>query len=456
MANQSALAVILAAGEGTRMRSPRPKVMHEVGGMPMLGHVLAAAAAAGIERRAVVVGAQATDLRTYLGAVAGDAAIHRQRQLLGTAHAVLSARSSIAAGADQVLILYGDTPLITSRTLRRIRRRLAGGADLVVLGFRPADPARYGRLIVEGRRLIAIREAAEASADEKRIGLCNAGIMGFSGADLLAIVKQIGNANAKHEYYLTDAVEIANRLAKRIVAMEVDADEVLGVNSRHDLALAESAFQLRARNAAMAAGATMIAPETVWLSHDTRLGRDVTIEPNVFFGPGVRVGDGVEIRAHSHIVGATIGSNAIVGPFARLRPGARVGRGAKVGNFVEVKNADIGVGAKVNHLAYVGDTSVGEAANIGAGVITCNYDGFAKHRTEIGAGAFIGSNSSLIAPLTIGDGAYIATGSVITRDVAPGTLSLARTRQVDKPGWARKFRDRNGKSAANPIERKSR
>ncbi|MHA1548787.1 MAG: bifunctional UDP-N-acetylglucosamine diphosphorylase/glucosamine-1-phosphate N-acetyltransferase GlmU [Alphaproteobacteria bacterium] len=453
MAKQTALAVILAAGEGTRMLSSRAKVLHEIAGMPMLGHVLAAARKAGINRRAVVLGADGDAIDSYVTKVDPSVALHRQSRRLGTAHAVLAARASIATKPDQVIVLYGDTPFVSPATLRKMRRRLTQGADVVVLGFRPNDPTGYGRLLVEGRRLVAIHEETDATAEEKKVGLCNAGIMGFAGAGLLNALKRIGSDNAKGEFYLTDMVEMVNARGGRVVAMEVDENEVLGVDSRMDLAVAEGIFQARVRQTAMQAGATLIAPETVWFSHDTVLGRDVVVEPNVFFGPAVKIGDGVTIKANSHIVGATIRDGAVIGPFARLRPGAVVGEAAKIGNFVEVKNADIGRGAKVNHLSYVGDASVGARSNIGAGTVTCNYDGFDKHQTAIGEGAFIGSNTSLIAPVSIGADAYVGSGSVITRNVTGGALALSRARQEEKPGWVRKLRQR-ARRDRNRMERK--
>jgi bifunctional UDP-N-acetylglucosamine pyrophosphorylase/glucosamine-1-phosphate N-acetyltransferase len=310
-----------------------------------------------------------------------------------------------------------------------------------VMGFRPADPAGYGRLIVDRKRLVAIREVKDASPAERGIGFVNAGVMAFRG-DSAALLEKVGNANAKGEYYLTDLVEIANRAKKKAIAIEADADEVLGVNTREELAAAEAVFQLRARKAAMLAGATLIAPDTVTFAHDTALGRDVVIEPNVFFGPKVRVADGVTIRAFSHIEGARIATGAVIGPFARLRPDSEIGPKARVGNFVETKNAVIDARAKVNHLTYIGDAHIGAETNIGAGTITCNYDGFDKMHTEIGAGAFIGSNSALVAPVIIGDGAYIGSGSVITEDVPADALAVARGRQAMKPGWAAEFRKR--------------
>ncbi len=422
------------------MRSAQPKVMHKVGGLPMIGHVLRAAEHCGAERLAVVVGAGAETVREFIAASAANVAIHEQAEQLGTAHAVLAAGAEFKKAADDILILYGDTPLVGEKTLGKMRKALAKGADVVVLGFRAADPSDYGRLVEEKGRLVAIREEADASKEEKAIDYCNAGVMAFTG-DMAASLKSI-KKSAKGEYYLTDLVAIANRAGKTVVTVEADSEEVMGVNSRAELAAAEAAWQQRARRLAMASGVTMIAPETVFLSHDTKLGRDTLIEPNVWLGPGVTVGEGATIRAYSHIEGATIADGAAVGPFARLRPGTRIAAGARIGNFVEVKNADIGKGAKVNHLTYLGDANVGAAANIGAGTITCNYDGFGKHHTEIGAGVFIGSNSALVAPVTIGDGAYVAAGSTITKDVEPDALAIARGRQETRPGGASKLRAR--------------
>jgi bifunctional UDP-N-acetylglucosamine pyrophosphorylase/glucosamine-1-phosphate N-acetyltransferase len=449
MPKRSCLAIVLAAGEGTRMRSATPKVLHKIGGMPMLGHVLATAEAAGATRIAVVVGPDATGLRAYVARTAPDAAIYAQAERLGTGHAVLAARKEFAAGPDDILVLYGDTPLITRDVLARMRRHLAKGADLVVLGFRPADPAGYGRLIMDGKRLVAIREVKDASPAELAIGFCNAGVMAFRGT-VAPLLKRIGNDNAKGEYYLTDLVEIAHRAKKKVIAIEADPDAVLGINSRAELAAAEAIFQRNARAAAMAGGATLLAPDTVFLSHDTKLGRDVLIEPNVFLGPGVDIADGVTIRAFSHIEGAKIASGAIIGPFARLRPGTVIAENARVGNFVETKNTTIDAGAKANHLSYIGDAHIGADTNVGAGTITCNYDGFDKQHTEIGRNAFIGSNSALVAPVTIGDGAYVGSGSVITEDVPPDALAIGRGRQVVKPGWAAKFRAGKANRAKTP------
>jgi bifunctional UDP-N-acetylglucosamine pyrophosphorylase / glucosamine-1-phosphate N-acetyltransferase len=344
------------------------------------------------------------------------------------------------------MVLYGDTPLITAATLARLRAALADGADAVVLGFEAADPTGYGRLIRdEHGSLKAIREEKEATAEERAIAFCNSGVMGFRAGTLLGLLSRIDNDNAKGEYYLTDAIELAAGDGAKVAAIECPETEVLGVNDRVQLAAAEALAQERLRSAAMLAGVTMLAPETVTLSWDTRLGRDVTIEPDVFFGPGVVVGDNVRIKAFCHFERAHIQDGAIVGPFARLRPGADVGAGAHIGNFVEIKNAVVEAGAKANHLAYVGDARVGAGANIGAGVITCNYDGFAKHKTDIGAGAFVGSNCSLVAPVKIGDGAYVGSGSVITKDVKNDALAIERSPQRELPGWAARIRAKHGK-----------
>ncbi len=438
---RSCQVVVLAAGEGTRMKSALPKVMHPVGGLPMLGHVLATAQKAGARRLAVVLGPGAETPRKLVASVEG-AEPFEQTERLGTAHAVLAARAALAEPADDVLVLYGDTPLITPATLDRLRGALAMGADVAVLGIRPQDPAGYGRLIVEGGRLVAIREERDASAAERANGFCNAGVMAFRGPGMVALLDRIGNANAKGEYYLTDAIELANAGGLKAVAVEAEADEVAGVNTRAELAEAEAVFQRRRRREAMLGGATLVDPATVYFSHDTVVGQDVLIEPSVVLGPKVVLEDGATIRAFSHLEGARVAKGAVIGPFARLRPGADIGEKAKVGNFCEVKNAAVAAGAKINHLSYIGDATVGAHANIGAGTITCNYDGFRKYRTVIGADAFIGSNSALVAPVTIGEGAFVASGSVVIGDVEPGALAVARGRQVNKPGWVNQFKAR--------------
>ncbi|OYX83203.1 MAG: UDP-N-acetylglucosamine diphosphorylase/glucosamine-1-phosphate N-acetyltransferase, partial [Azorhizobium sp. 35-67-5] len=355
---------------------------------------------------AVVVGPGRDDVGAVARQVAPQARVFEQRERLGTAHAVLAARSAIEAGVDDILVMFADTPLVRPETLRLLRDALAGGAAVAVLGFRPRDPGGYGRLVMQGDELVAIREEKDATADERTIGFCNGGLMALAGRHALAILDRIGNDNAKGEYYLTDAVAIARQLGLKAVAIETGEDDVRGINTKAQLAEAEAVLQRRLRAAAMDAGVTLIAPETVFLSSDTQLGRDVTIEPNVVFGPGVTVEDGAIIRSFSHLEGALVGAGARVGPFARLRPGAKLGADVHVGNFVEIKQATLEAGAKANHLAYIGDARVGERANVGAGAITCNYDGTDKHRTDIGNDAFVGTNSSLVAPVKIGDGAY--------------------------------------------------
>lgn len=441
MTEPSLLIVVLAAGKGTRMKSALPKVLHPIAGMPMLGHVLALAGSVGARGVAVVIGPDMDNVRAEALKRHPGAQIYAQHNQIGTADAVLAARDAIAAHAGDVIVLYADTPLIEAATLERLRGALSAGAGVAVLGFQAADPAGYGRLITAADGSLAtIREDKDASPDERAVRLCNSGVLAFRVPDLASLLGRIGNTNAKGEYYLTDAVEIARADGHRAMVVLCPEDEVLGVNARDQLATAEGIFQSRRRRAAMQNGATLIAPESVWFSSDTRVGRDVVIEPNVFFGPGVVVEDDVRINANCHIEGATIRRGARVGPFARLRPGADLGPDVHIGNFVEVKNVTLGAGAKANHLAYLGDGDVGAKANIGAGTIFCNYDGFDKHRTEIGAGAFIGSNSSLVAPIKIGAGAYVGSGSVISKNVAADALALERSPQEEREGWAAKFR----------------
>jgi bifunctional UDP-N-acetylglucosamine pyrophosphorylase / glucosamine-1-phosphate N-acetyltransferase len=441
MATRSCLAIVLAAGEGTRMRSALPKVVHAVAGRSLLAHVLGTVAAARATATAVVIGPHHDAVAAEVKRNLPDAECFVQRSREGTAHAVMTAKAAIARGADEILIVYGDTPFISAATLKRLRAAISKGAAIAVAGFRPADPSGYGRLIVEKGRLIAIREEADASKEERASGLCNGGVMAFAGKPALSILKRIGNKNRKGEFYLTDAVEIARAMKLGAVAIEVEEDEVRGINTKGQLAEAEAVAQQRLRAAALEAGVTLVAPETVFLSADTKLGKDVVIEPYVVFGEKVIVEDGATVRSFSHLAGAHVGKGASVGPFARLRPGTRLGEGARVGNFVEVKEAAIAAGAKANHLSYIGDATVGAGANIGAGTITCNYDGEEKHRTVIGAKAFIGSNSALVAPVKIGDGAYIGSGSVITKDVPPQALALARGRQVVKEEGAKRLRE---------------
>ena len=441
MTSRTSLTIVLAAGEGTRMRSATPKVLHPVAGQSLLTHVLAAAPKGSTASLALVVGPDHQAVAQEAKRVRPDAATFVQRERLGTAHAVLAARDAIARGADDLLIAFGDTPLISAATFERLRAPLKSGAALAVLGFRAADPTGYGRLVVEGERLLAIREQADTSPAERTITLCNAGVMAFDGRKALDIIEKIDNANSKREYYLTDAVAIVRDLGLEAVVIETSEDEVRGINTRAQLAEAEAVMQARLRKAALEAGVTMIAPDTVYLAADTRFGSDVTIEPFVVIGPGVSIADGAVIHSFSHIVQSAIGQNTSVGPFARLRPGTSLGDRAKIGNFVETKGAILEAGVKVNHLAYIGDAHVGEGTNIGAGTITCNYDGFGKHKTTIGAGAFVGTNSSLVAPVKIGNGAYIGSGSVITKDVPDDALAVARTPQNNREGGAKRFRE---------------
>jgi bifunctional UDP-N-acetylglucosamine pyrophosphorylase / glucosamine-1-phosphate N-acetyltransferase len=441
MTERTSLTVVLAAGEGTRMRSTLPKVLHAIAGESILAHVLAAAPTGAGQRLAVVVGPDRDDVAKEARGARADAAICVQRERRGTAHAVLTARDEIARGFDDLIVLFGDTPLITPRTLQALRTPLSRGSAVVVLGFCAEDPTGYGRLLTEGDRLVAIREHADAGEKERGIRLCNGGVMALDGRAALQLLSQVGNANAKAEYYLTDVIEIANRNGMKASVIETTEDEVRGINTRAQLAQAEAVMQQRLREAAMDAGVTLIAPETVFLSADTKFGNDVVVEPFVVFGPGVQVEDGAVVHSFSHLVQAKIGKKASVGPYARLRPGTVLGDGAKIGNFVETKAATIDAGAKVNHLTYIGDAHIGANANIGAGTITCNYDGFDKHRTEIGKGAFVGSNSALVAPVKIGAGAYVGAGSVVTKDVPADALRVARGEQTTKDGWAKRFRE---------------
>jgi bifunctional UDP-N-acetylglucosamine pyrophosphorylase/glucosamine-1-phosphate N-acetyltransferase len=423
------------------MRSTTPKVLHEIGGRSLLGHVLTTATAAGGGDVAVVIAPEREAVAAEARRLAPDVRIFEQVERRGTAHAVLTARAAIEAGADDILVIFGDTPLLRPDVVRAMRAPLADGAAVSVLGFRPADPSGYGRLVVENGTLSAIREDQDASADERKITLCNGGLMALSGRTALAILDRITDTNRKREFYLTDAVAIARDMGLTAVVVEAEEEDVRGINTKTQLAEAEAVLQQRLRKAAMDAGVTLVAPETVFLSADTSFGADVVVEPYVVFGPGVVVEDGAVIHSFSHVAGARIGNSVSVGPFARLRPGAELGAGARIGNFVEVKAATFGAGAKANHLAYIGDASVGEGANVGAGTITCNYDGVGKHRTEIGKRAFIGSNSALVAPVSIGEGAYVGSGSVITKDVPPDALAIGRGQQVVKDGAAARLRN---------------
>ncbi|RMF34376.1 MAG: bifunctional UDP-N-acetylglucosamine diphosphorylase/glucosamine-1-phosphate N-acetyltransferase GlmU [Alphaproteobacteria bacterium] len=438
----SSSVIILAAGIGSRMKSDMPKVLHPLGGVPVLAHVLASIAELEAERLVVVTGHGAERVEKAVAELAPAATCVRQGEPLGTGHAVAQALPALEGAEGDVFILYGDTPFITPETLERMRAARQAGAALVFLGFEAADPGTYGRMIVRDGALEAIVEAREATPEQAAISLCNSGLVCAEAATLHRLVPRIGNDNAKGEFYLTDLVAMARAEGLACAMVECPEAETLGINSRADLAAAEAAFQSRRRAELLEAGVGMTAPETVFLALDTAIGPDTTIGPNVVFGPGVTVENGVTILPFCHLEGCHISEGARIGPFARLRPGAEIGEDARIGNYVEVKEAQIGRGAKVNHLSYVGDASVGEAANLGAGTITCNYDGVMKHCTEIGERAFIGSNSALVAPVRVGDEALVGSGSVITEDVPDGALALARDRQVNKPGLARRLMNR--------------
>jgi bifunctional UDP-N-acetylglucosamine pyrophosphorylase/glucosamine-1-phosphate N-acetyltransferase len=433
-------AIILAAGKGTRMKSALHKVLHPLAGRPMLAHLTDAVAALGGEHSVIVAGAGREQVEAF--AAPRGLTVVVQAEQLGTAHAVQQAETALTGFEGDVLILYGDVPLVTTGTMARMVARLhePDAPAVVVLGFRPTETLAYGRIIAEHGRILKMVEHKDASTVERAETLCNSGLMAVRSADLWRLLAQVGNQNVAGEYYLPDIVMLANAEGRVSAVIETDADEVAGVNSRAELAEVETLWQKRRRAQAMAEGATLIAPETVWFAWDTSLGRDVTIGPNVVFGPGVSIADDVVIHAFCHIEGARVESGAIVGPYARLRPGAEIGAQAHVGNFVEIKKARLGAGAKANHLTYIGDADVGPRTNIGAGTITCNYDGFGKYPTKIGANAFIGSNSALVAPVTIGEGAIVGAGSVVTSDVPADALAVARGTQQNRDGWAARFR----------------
>lgn len=436
MTSTARAAIILAAGQGTRMKSPLPKVLHPVGGRAMLDHAIDAAEALGCERVVVVVGAHSPEVRAHVARRLGEDCIAVQDPPLGTGHAVRAAESALGDFIGQVVVTYGDVPLLTAVDIEPV----FGSPDgVTVIGFEAADPGAYGRLVMDGEDLQAITEAKEASPEVLALTACNSGVMAAPAGLLFELLAEVRNDNAKGEYYLTDVVELARRRGAPTRAVFAAEEAVMGVNSQAELAQAEALFQQRRRAAFLADGVTMPAPETVHFAFDTEVGGGTVIEPYVVFGPGAKIAPGARIRAFSHIEGAAIAAGAEVGPYARLRPGADLGEKVKVGNFVEVKNVRMAAGAKANHLAYLGDGEVGAKANIGAGTIFCNYDGFFKHRTTVGEGAFVGSNSSLVAPVSIGAGAMVGSGSVITKDVAAGDLALARGQQTAKPGWAARF-----------------
>lgn len=450
MSSQPLLSVVLAAGKGTRMSSDTPKVLHKIAGRSLLGHALALTREVDATHVAVVLGPHMESVVTETRRQTPRADIFIQREQLGTAHAVLAARPALQRYSGDIIVLFADTPLLAAQTVTALRGQLERGAAVVALGFRPADPAGYGRMLTDANgNLLAIREHRDATAAELETTLCNSGVMAFRTEKLLPILERIGNQNAKGEFYLTDAVEIARQEGLTVSVVEGREEEVLGINSRDQLAEAEAIWQRRKRLEVMQQGATLIAPETVWFSHDTVVGRDVIIEPNVYIGCGVVIEDGVTIKANCHLdgidrkssQGIRLRQGCEIGPFVRLRPGADIGPSAHIGNFVEIKNSTIEDGAKASHLTYIGDARVGAHANIGAGTITCNYDGFTKAHTDIGAGAFIGSNSVLVAPVSVGDDAYIGAGSVISgRDVEAGALAVVRGERRDKPGWVAKIR----------------
>ena len=434
--------IILAAGEGTRMRSARPKVLHEVGGFPIVGHVVNAARAAGASRLAVITGPGHTEVRDAIGRFAPEAQFFEQTERRGTAHAASMARPLFETATGHIAIVYADHPLLRARNFEAVLGRLEAGMDAAILGFEPADPTGYGRFLTEGERLLAIREHKDASPEERLIGLCNACILTFRAEVFRELIDKVRPNNAQNEFYVTDLVQLANEAGYKVGYGIAPEHDVMGVNDRVQLARAEAQFQNLRREDFMRAGVTLKDPASVYFSYDTEIGRDVTIEPHVVFGPGVKVADGVTISAFSHIADATIGTGATVGPFARMRGGAVLGDDVHIGNFVELKNAHLGAGTKAGHLSYLGDAEIGSKVNIGAGTITCNYDGVNKEKTVIGDNAFIGSNASLVAPVEIGAGAYTASGSVITHDVPADALALGRARQENKDGYAPKLKAR--------------
>ena len=439
-------AVILAAGKSTRMKSSRSKVLHHVGGRSMLSWTTALARSVGVTKCVCVVGEANQDVRAEAESLGLDIAI--QEPQLGTAHAVLAAKEALSDFYGNVAVLYADTPLIETETVEQVFESLKTGFDVVVLGFEPDEPGAYGRLITQGDELLAIVEAKEATPEQLAVRLCNSGVMAASREDMFAALDKVDNKNAKGEYYLTDIIEIMRDSGKTARAVSASQTEVMGVNSRPDLALAEAAFQNRMRERAMSAGVTLRDPATTFFSYDTEVENDAEIGANVVFGPGVSIAKNAVIHPFCHLEGAKIGEGAQIGPFARLRPGTEMGANSKAGNFVETKKAKIGKGSKINHLSYIGDAEVGQGANIGAGTITCNYDGYFKHTTVIGDGAFVGTNSSLVAPVKIGKGAYLGSGGVITKDVPEGALAVARAEQVNKGGWADRYNAAQAKRKA--------
>lgn len=447
-------AIILAAGKGTRMKSSLHKVLHPIAGKPMLMHLLDSFAALSPTRTVVVAGDRREQLEKALEGRGVTTAL--QEPQLGTAHAALMAKDALAGFSGNILVCFGDVPMVAAETVRRLIAALDGGAKVAVLGFRPDDPLAYGRIIAEpDGTVLKMVEFKDASPEERSVNLCNSGLIVAHSGDMWPLLESVGNDNAQSEYYLPDVATNAIARGDKVVVIETGADEVAGINSRSELAAAEMRWQAMRRERAMEDGASLRAPETVFFSHDTVLGRDVTIDPHVVFGPGVSVADGVHIKAYTHLEGASLATGVEVGPFARLRPGAVLEEGSFVGNFVEMKKAVLGKGSKASHLSYIGDTTVGEYANIGAGTITCNYDGYFKYKTVIGDRAFIGSNSALVAPVTIGPDSIVAAGSTVSRDVAAGELRMVRAEQMVKDGWADRFHDtmKKKKEAAKKAEK---
>ncbi len=455
MTQNALMTLLLAAGKGTRMQSELPKVLHEIAGRSMVSHVMAAADEAGAGRQVVVLGHGAEQVSEIVTSTQSSAETFIQTEQLGTAHAVLAAREALESFSGYIVILYGDTPLVLSSTIAKLTEALDQGADIAVLGFETDNPFGYGRLIVGADgQLSAIREEKDANEEEKKITFCNSGMYALKSDHILSLLDRVQNNNANGEYYLTDIIEIGKTDGLSIKALVCDEEEVLGINDRIQLSEAEKIMQNRLRHNAMKNGATLQAPETVYFSYDTKIGRDVLIEPNVTFAPGVEVQDNAHIRGFSYFEQSIIRKGAVVGPYARMRPETDIGENAKIGNFVEVKKSVVEAGAKVNHLSYIGDARVGSGANIGAGTIICNYDGFLKHKTDIGEGAFVGSNSALVAPVNIGKGAYIGSGSVITENVPDDSLALTRSEQTGRDGWAASYRTRKEQEKAEKKKSK--
>ena len=442
MNKRKSLAIILAAGKGTRMRSDVPKVMHEVGNLPMLGHVIKSVQQSDFDKVALVIGPEMQEVQNYANALEPSIEVFIQKEQKGTADAVLSAQSAYSNQVEDVIVLFGDSPMMYPQTISKMKQSLQNGSDIAVLGFHASDPNGYGRLIMKGEQLIGIREEIDATEAERNIDLCNSGILGVRTSFLSDLLEQLYSQPNTKEYHLTKIVEIGQNNSLTIEMLLAQAAEVQGVNTRSQLAVCEAEFQQRTRNQMMKVGVTLRSPETVYFSYDTEIERDVIIEENVIFGTNVKIKSNARIRAFSHIEGAVISSGAVIGPYARLRPGSEIGSDSRIGNFVEIKNSKIEKEVKVNHLSYVGDTAIGEKTNIGAGTITCNYDGQEKSKTEIGSNSFVGSNSSLVAPVKIGEGAYIASGSVITEDVPNKSLGIARGRQENKLDWSKESKSK--------------